>query len=72
MTAFCSFVKTRVFVGILLFTRVLVYGTFVSFYGVFGEDFTQFLPNSCSTFVLRFVVLVSAFLKMKNFNFWRF
>ena len=71
LTAFCEFVKIRVFVGISVFTRVLVYGTFVHFYGIFGEDFTQFLPNSCSTFVLRFMALVSAFLKMKKINFWR-
>ena len=70
--AFCSLKKIKVFVGILLFTGVLVYGTFVSFYGVFGEDFTQFLPNGYGTFVLRFIALVDAFLKMKNFNFWRF
>ena len=72
MTAFCEFVKIRVFVGILLLARVLVYRTFVSFYGIFGGDFTQFLPNLCSTFVLRFITLVGAFLKMNNFNFWRF
>ena len=45
LTGFCSFVKIRVFVGISVFTRVLVYRTFVHFQGVFGEDFTQFLPN---------------------------
>lgn len=31
LTDFCSFVKIRVFVGISVFTRVLVYSTFVSF-----------------------------------------
>lgn len=72
LTGFCSFVKIRVFVGISVFTRVFIYGTFVRFYGIFGDDFTQFLPNSCSTFVLGISALVCAFFKMKIFNFWRF
>jgi hypothetical protein len=31
LTGFCGFVKIRVFVGISVFTRVLVYRTFVHF-----------------------------------------
>ena len=31
LTDFCEFVKIRVFVGILIFTRVLTYRTFVHF-----------------------------------------
>ena len=35
LTGFCGFVKIRVVVGISVFTRVLNYRTFVSFYGFF-------------------------------------
>jgi hypothetical protein len=65
-------VKIRVFVGILLFTRVLVCRTFVHFYGIFGVDITQFLPNRYGTNVCGVFALVNAFLKMKNFNFGGF
>jgi len=65
LTGFCGFVKIRVFVGISVFTRVLVYRTFVHFQGVFGEDFTQFLPNGYSTFVLTKLALEEIFLLRK-------
>ena len=58
LTGFCGFVKIRVFVGISVFTRVLNYRTFVSFYGFFWDDFTQFLPNGYGTFVLTKSALV--------------
>ena len=69
LTAFCSFVKIRVFVGISVFTRALVCRTFVSFYGIFGVDFTQFLPNGHGTFVLTKLALVRDIFINKNFNF---
>ena len=72
MTGFCGFVKIRVFVGISVFTRVLACRTFVSFYGIFGVDFTQFLPNGYGTFVLRKLALVRDIFIEKNFNFWGF
>jgi len=31
LNGFCEFVKIRVFIGISVFTRVLIYGTFVHF-----------------------------------------
>lgn len=61
LTGFCSFVKIRVFVGISVFTRVFIYGTFVHFYGIFGDDFTQFLPNGYGSFVLTKLALVDTF-----------
>ena len=61
LTGFCGFVKIRVFVGISVFTRVLVYRTFVYFQGVFGEDFTQFLPNGQYTSVRDVSAFVDTF-----------
>lgn len=72
LTCFCGLVKIRVSVGISVFTRVLVYRTFVHFQGVFGEDFTQFLPNGHGTFVLTKLALIRDIFIEKNFNFWRF
>ena len=69
LTHFCSFVKIRVFVGISVFIRVSVCRTFVLFYGIFGEDFTQFLPNGYGTFVLTKLALVRDIFIEKNFNF---
>lgn len=61
LTDFCGFVKIRVFVGISVFTRVLIYRTFVHFQDIFGADFTQFLPNGYGSFVLTKLALVDTF-----------
>ena len=65
LNGFCEVMEIRFFVGIYIFTRVLVYGTFVHFYGILGEDFTQFLPNEYSTFALKYFALVGTFWKWK-------
>ena len=45
LTGFGGFVKIRAFVGISIFTRVLIYRTFVHFFELFGGVFPQLFPN---------------------------
>ena len=46
----------------------MLYRTFVHFYGIFWENFTQFLPNWCSTFVLTVLALVKNNFREVNDN----